>query len=161
MEVVYGATREGAFLTNHDLIGSIHLTGSTATYDAVVWGGQKKVRTILRLLVLSFPAEPVVSTSGLAKHTGHARQLIATAPWDTARQLGSMQAESMYTTQNTYDLEGEETPCSLQSRDCTLLQSLDRQACVGTALQLGGLCASVCRPRQLHLPHIPCFLYPA
>ncbi len=43
MEVVYGATKEGAFLSNHDLVRSIHLTGSTATYDAVVWGGQKKV----------------------------------------------------------------------------------------------------------------------
>ena len=43
VEVVYGGTKEGAFLTNHDLIRSIHLTGSTATYDAVVWGGKKKV----------------------------------------------------------------------------------------------------------------------
>ena len=43
MEVVYGATKEGAFLSNHDLVRSIHLTGSTATYDAVVWGSQKKV----------------------------------------------------------------------------------------------------------------------
>ena len=43
MEVVYGGTKEGAFLTTHDLVRSIHLTGSTATYDAVVWGGKKKV----------------------------------------------------------------------------------------------------------------------
>ena len=43
VEVVYGATKEGSFLCNHDLIKSIHLTGSTATYDAVVWGGKKKV----------------------------------------------------------------------------------------------------------------------
>ena len=45
VEVVYGATKEGAFLCNHGLIKSIHLTGSTATYDAVVWGGKKKVLT--------------------------------------------------------------------------------------------------------------------
>jgi acyl-CoA reductase-like NAD-dependent aldehyde dehydrogenase len=43
VEVVYGGTKEGAFLTNHDIVKSIHLTGSTATYDAVVWGGKKKV----------------------------------------------------------------------------------------------------------------------
>ena len=43
MEVVYGGTKEGTFLTNHDIVKSIHLTGSTATYDAVVWGGKKKV----------------------------------------------------------------------------------------------------------------------
>ena len=43
VEVVYGATKEGSFLCNHELVKSIHLTGSTATYDAVVWGGKKKV----------------------------------------------------------------------------------------------------------------------
>ena len=54
MEVVYGATKEGAFLSNHDLVRSIHLTGSTATYDAVVWGGQKKVGvSFLRTLAVS------------------------------------------------------------------------------------------------------------
>ncbi len=43
MEIVYGATKEGAFLSNHDIVKSIHLTGSTVTYDAVVWGGKEKV----------------------------------------------------------------------------------------------------------------------
>lgn len=47
VEVVYGATKEGKFLCNHDLVKSIHLTGSTATYDAVVWGGKKKVLATL------------------------------------------------------------------------------------------------------------------
>lgn len=43
VEIVYGATKEGAFLSNHDIVKSIHLTGSTVTYDAVVWGGKTKV----------------------------------------------------------------------------------------------------------------------
>ncbi len=43
MEVVYGGAREGAFLCNHPLVRSIHLTGSAATFDAVVWGKAKKV----------------------------------------------------------------------------------------------------------------------
>ncbi|BDA42382.1 hypothetical protein COCOBI_03-2690 [Coccomyxa sp. Obi] len=43
VEIVYGGAKEGAFLTNHPIVKSIHLTGSSATYDAVVWGGQKKV----------------------------------------------------------------------------------------------------------------------
>lgn len=46
MEIVYGGAKEGAFLTSHPTIKSIHLTGSSATYDAVVWGKQKKARHI-------------------------------------------------------------------------------------------------------------------
>ncbi len=42
-EVVYGGVDVGAFLTHHDTIESIHLTGSAATFDAVVWGKQPKV----------------------------------------------------------------------------------------------------------------------
>ena len=42
MEVVYGGAKEGAFLCNHAAVKSIHLTGSAATYDAVVWGKHKK-----------------------------------------------------------------------------------------------------------------------
>lgn len=42
VEIVYGGAKEGAFLTKHPIVKSIHLTGSAATYDAVVWGGQKK-----------------------------------------------------------------------------------------------------------------------
>ena len=44
VEVVYGGAREGAFLCNHKLVRSVHLTGSAATYDAVVWGKAKKAR---------------------------------------------------------------------------------------------------------------------
>ena len=42
VEVVYGAAKEGQFLCTHPLVKSIHLTGSAATYDAVVWGKNKK-----------------------------------------------------------------------------------------------------------------------
>ena len=42
MEVVYGGAKEGQFLCAHPLVRSIHLTGSAATYDAVVWGKRKK-----------------------------------------------------------------------------------------------------------------------
>ena len=42
-EVVYGGAEVGTFLTHHHTIESIHLTGSAATFDAVVWGKQPKV----------------------------------------------------------------------------------------------------------------------
>jgi hypothetical protein len=43
-EVVYGGAAEGKFLGNHAVVESIHLTGSAATFDAVVWGGKPKAR---------------------------------------------------------------------------------------------------------------------
>jgi hypothetical protein len=36
--VAYGGAEEGAYLANHPAIDEIHLTGSAATYDQVVWG---------------------------------------------------------------------------------------------------------------------------
>ncbi|MBO6939890.1 MAG: aldehyde dehydrogenase family protein [Deltaproteobacteria bacterium] len=36
--VVYGGAKEGDYLCTHDLVGSIHITGSDKTYDAIVWG---------------------------------------------------------------------------------------------------------------------------
>ena len=38
MEIVYGGPTEGEMLCTHPLVSSIHLTGSAATYDAIVWG---------------------------------------------------------------------------------------------------------------------------
>lgn len=46
-EVVYGGAEVGTFLTHHPTIESIHLTGSAATFDAVVWGKQPKVQPAL------------------------------------------------------------------------------------------------------------------
>lgn len=45
-EVVYGGAEVGTFLTHHHTIESIHLTGSAATFDAVVWGKQPKVPAV-------------------------------------------------------------------------------------------------------------------
>ena len=38
---VYGGAKEGAFLCKHELVEALHLTGSAATYDAIVWGANK------------------------------------------------------------------------------------------------------------------------
>ena len=91
VEVVYGGTKEGAFLSNHDLVRSIHLTGSTATYDAVVWGGQKKVISILRLLVVPFPVEPLASIS----RPGEAGRACLTVPSRCSSQKSAEQFHSM------------------------------------------------------------------
>ncbi|PSC73701.1 NAD-dependent aldehyde dehydrogenase [Micractinium conductrix] len=42
LEVVYGGGQVGKRLVNHPTVASVHLTGSAATYDAVVWQGRPK-----------------------------------------------------------------------------------------------------------------------
>ena len=41
MEIVYGGVEQGGYLCRHPTVAAIHLTGSAATYDAIVWGDNK------------------------------------------------------------------------------------------------------------------------
>jgi hypothetical protein len=55
----YGGAKEGAFLGKHELIDAVHLTGSAATYDAIVWGSNKaKVLTNNLPLQISLHSTP-------------------------------------------------------------------------------------------------------
>ena len=38
VEIVYGGSEQGKQLCEHPGVASIHLTGSAATYNAIVWG---------------------------------------------------------------------------------------------------------------------------
>jgi aldehyde dehydrogenase (NAD(P)+) len=38
LAIVYGGPEEGAYLTRHPGVDEVHLTGSNATHDAIVWG---------------------------------------------------------------------------------------------------------------------------
>ena len=40
VEFVYGGSREGEYLVDHKLVKSVHLTGSNATFDGIVWRNQ-------------------------------------------------------------------------------------------------------------------------
>eukprot|EP01025_Chloroclados_australasicus_P046066 TRINITY_DN5083_c0_g1_i2.p1 TRINITY_DN5083_c0_g1~~TRINITY_DN5083_c0_g1_i2.p1 ORF type:complete len:593 (-),score=75.23 TRINITY_DN5083_c0_g1_i2:251-2029(-) len=40
-KIVYGGLEQGQYLTQHPGIESIHMTGSSQTYDAIVWGDNK------------------------------------------------------------------------------------------------------------------------
>ena len=42
LRVVYGGAAVGAKLAEHAAVDSVHITGSDATYDAIVWRGAKK-----------------------------------------------------------------------------------------------------------------------
>ena len=39
LRIVYGGAEVGKYLCNHDLVDTIHITGSERTHDAIVWGG--------------------------------------------------------------------------------------------------------------------------
>lgn len=43
VKLVYGGAEQGEFLCRHPEVDRIHLTGSAATFDAIVWGGKPKV----------------------------------------------------------------------------------------------------------------------
>jgi aldehyde dehydrogenase (NAD(P)+) len=38
LRIVQGGAAEGSYLTQHEGIGHVHITGSAATHDAIVWG---------------------------------------------------------------------------------------------------------------------------
>ena len=38
LEVAYGGAEQGKFLTDHETVTSIHITGSARTHDAIIWG---------------------------------------------------------------------------------------------------------------------------
>lgn len=49
LSFVYGGGEEGKYLCNNPAVDSIHLTGSEATYNAIVWGpGNPKVGLLCR-----------------------------------------------------------------------------------------------------------------
>ena len=39
LAIVYGGADVGAHASSHPKVGSLHVTGSDRTYDAIVWGG--------------------------------------------------------------------------------------------------------------------------
>jgi acyl-CoA reductase-like NAD-dependent aldehyde dehydrogenase len=44
LEIVYGGSDVGAYAAEHPKIGSLHVTGSDRTYDAIVWGADAEER---------------------------------------------------------------------------------------------------------------------
>jgi aldehyde dehydrogenase (NAD(P)+) len=45
LAVVYGGAEEGAYLARHPGVDEVHVTGATATHDAIVWGPPGPERT--------------------------------------------------------------------------------------------------------------------
>ena len=44
LRIIYGGAAEGTYAVNHEQVDSIHITGSTETHDAIVWGRECEER---------------------------------------------------------------------------------------------------------------------
>lgn len=64
LAVVYGGIEEGDYLVKHRGIDDIHLTGSDATHDAIVWGPPGSEREMRRQLRTPLCSKPVTSELG-------------------------------------------------------------------------------------------------
>lgn len=87
LAVVYGGAEEGAYLVRHPGVDEIHITGSSHSHDAIVWGppGPERAERMARGTPLL--AKPLTSELGDV-----APVIVAPGPW-TDREL-AFQAES-------------------------------------------------------------------
>lgn len=64
LAVVYGGAAEGAYLVRHPVIDEIHLTGSDATYDELVWGPAGPEREQRKARNAPILAKPITAELG-------------------------------------------------------------------------------------------------
>ena len=73
LQILYGGTPEGTYLCNHPSVDSVHMTGSTRTFEAIVFGpgaeGQKRKQARQPIFTKPFSAElgniaPVIVVPG-------------------------------------------------------------------------------------------------
>lgn len=88
LTVAYGGAEEGAYLARHPGIDEIHLTGSAATYDQLVWGPPGPEREARKAR-----NEPVIGQPITAELGNVSPVLIVPGPY-TEREL-AFQAESI------------------------------------------------------------------
>ncbi|MBA8816925.1 acyl-CoA reductase-like NAD-dependent aldehyde dehydrogenase [Microbacterium halimionae] len=72
VRIVTGGGDVGAYLTQHPGISHVHITGSAATFDAIVWGGDKE------------RADPALQTPITAELGGVAPVIVVPGAWSDA-----------------------------------------------------------------------------
>lgn len=88
LAVSYGGVEEGSYLTQHPGIDEIHLTGSAATYDSIVWGPPGPGREARKLR-----NEPVVTKRVTAELGNVSPVIVVPGPY-SGKEL-AFQAESI------------------------------------------------------------------
>jgi acyl-CoA reductase-like NAD-dependent aldehyde dehydrogenase len=64
LRIVYGGAEEGRYAVNHAQIDTVHITGSTDTHDAIVWGRDSEQRRQRKLAGQPVVTKPVTSELG-------------------------------------------------------------------------------------------------
>jgi aldehyde dehydrogenase (NAD(P)+) len=77
LAVVYGGKDEGGYLAQHPGVDEVHLTGATATHDALVWGppGPERAARIAR-------NEPLLAKEITSELGDASPVIVAPGPWD-------------------------------------------------------------------------------
>ncbi|MBX3421496.1 MAG: aldehyde dehydrogenase [Pirellulaceae bacterium] len=88
LRIMYGAAAEGTYATQHPQIGSVHITGSTDTHEAIVWGCDAAIRQQRKQA-----GDPLL-TKPISSELGNVTPWIIVPGNYSARQLAS-QAESI------------------------------------------------------------------
>ncbi len=64
LAIAYGGADEGAYLAHHPGVDEVHLTGSNATYDSLVWGPPGPERDFRRVRGTPLLSKPVTAELG-------------------------------------------------------------------------------------------------
>jgi aldehyde dehydrogenase (NAD(P)+) len=95
LAVVYGGRDEGAYLAAHPAVDEVHLTGSNATHDAMVWGppGPERDARIAR-------NDPVLKKEITSELGDASPVLVVPGPWDAATLAWQAESVAGMVTQN-------------------------------------------------------------
>jgi aldehyde dehydrogenase (NAD(P)+) len=88
LAIVQGGAAEGAYLAQHPAVDEIHVTGSTTTHDAIVWGPPGPERAARMARNQPLLQKPITSELG-----GVSPVLVVPGPWEAGRLR--FQAESV------------------------------------------------------------------
>lgn len=69
LRVVYGDAREGQYLIHHSGVDDIHMTGSTAVHDRIVWGDTPEEQALRRAAGTPKLTKPITSELGCVTPT--------------------------------------------------------------------------------------------
>lgn len=78
VRIVSGGTEEGAYLTRHDLVDRIHVTGATSTHDAIVFGTDSDAAT------RKAADDPVITTPVTSELGGVGPTIVVGGTWSDA-----------------------------------------------------------------------------
>jgi acyl-CoA reductase-like NAD-dependent aldehyde dehydrogenase len=79
LEIVYGGSEVGAHAAKHPKIGSLHVTGSDRTYDAIVWGAPEADRAANKARGARLNERPFTAELGCVTPV-----LVVPGPWSKA-----------------------------------------------------------------------------